>query len=117
MDGKPHRNHIVLVGRVTAEPALRELPSGDHVATWRVTVTRPPQEQRSSAKVDAVNCFSFDPRLHAATRDWQIGDVVEVSGALRRRFWRTAAGVSSVFEVEAQEAARIAEAAVAHQPS
>jgi single-strand DNA-binding protein len=104
----PHRNRIDLVGRVTAEPARRELSAGRRLVTWRLAMTRRAEEQRAGAEVDAVNCVSFDPRVHAGVRGWTIGDVVQVQGALRRRFWRTSAGTASFFEVEAEEVRRLA---------
>ncbi|MGI5121192.1 single-stranded DNA-binding protein [Marinactinospora thermotolerans] len=102
-----HRNEVLLAGRVTAEPAVRELPSGDHLVTWRVSVVRPPQEQRPNQPADPITCVSFHPSMEEATRGWRIGDLVQVTGALRRRFWRSPSGAASVFEVEARTARRI----------
>ncbi|RCV54214.1 single-stranded DNA-binding protein [Marinitenerispora sediminis] len=113
-----HRNEVVLVGRVTAEPSVRELPSGDQLVTWRVSVSRPPAEQRPNQAADPITCVSFLPAIKEATRDWRIGDLVRISGALRRRFWRAPGGSASVFEVEAKTVARAEPAAPAgHQPS
>jgi single-strand DNA-binding protein len=39
---------------------------------------------------------------------WQAGDEVEVVGALRRRFFRTAGGPASRYEVEVRTASRVA---------
>lgn len=97
----PHRNSVVLAGRITAEPALREISSGQTIARWRVAVNRPRDERGGRAKVDPVSCVSFDATVQAAVRDWRLGDTVEVSGALRRRFWRGDTGPVSTFEVEA----------------
>ncbi|MGE5762543.1 MAG: hypothetical protein ACM3ZF_01215 [Mycobacterium leprae] len=38
---------------------------------------------------------------------WSTGDVVDVSGALRRRFWRGSAGPVSRCEIEVRSAARL----------
>nr|WP_236700323.1 single-stranded DNA-binding protein [Allosalinactinospora lopnorensis] len=97
-----------MAGRVTAEPAVRELPSGDHLVTWRISVTRPPAEQRPNQPADPITCVSFHPSIEETTRGWRIGDVVEISGSLRRRFWRSQNGSSSVIEVEARKAHRVA---------
>ncbi|MEY9210996.1 single-stranded DNA-binding protein [Thermobifida halotolerans] len=102
-----HRNEILLAGRVTAEPSVRELPSGDQLVTWRIAVARPPSEQRSNQQVDPITCVSFHKDMVELTRDWRIGDTVQVTGALRRRFWRSANGAASVFEVEAKTAWRV----------
>lgn len=117
-----HRNSIVIAGRITAEPALRELSSGHTLARWRVAVTRPASDQRGRAKTDAVTCVTFDPAIQDTLRQWRLGDVVEVSGALRRRFWRAESGPVSTFEVEARGVSWLASGTVEsvepdHQPS
>ncbi|QVQ52107.1 single-stranded DNA-binding protein [Spiractinospora alimapuensis] len=103
-----HRNSVVIAGRITAEPALRELSSGHTLARWRVAVTRPVADQRGRVKTDAVTCVTFDPSIHDSLREWRLGDVVEVSGALRRRFWRAESGPVSTFEVEARSVSWLA---------
>ncbi|TDQ47538.1 single-stranded DNA-binding protein [Actinorugispora endophytica] len=106
-----HRNEILLAGRVTAEPSVRELPSGDQLVTWRIAVTRPQSEQRPNQPADPITCVSFRRDMAELTRDWRIGDTVQVTGALRRRFWRSPNGSASVFEVEAKTACRVGAAA------
>lgn len=107
-----HRNEVLLAGRITAEPSARELASGDHLVSWRLAIARPPGRRAGHTAgtghpVDAVTCTSFRPEVHEAVRGWRIGDVVRVSGALRRRFWRTRQGAASVFEVEVHEVGRV----------
>lgn len=96
-----HHNEVVVAGRVTAEPRFRELPSGDHLATWRICVARHPSTRFRGRRVDSITCVSFDEGLHGHLRGWRLGDVVDVRGALRRRTWRGTAGPRSVCEVEA----------------
>ena len=78
-----HRNEVHLVGRVSADPVLLTLPSGDSVVSVRLVVerARPPA-----------------------------GDVVEVDGSLRRRFWRAEGVPQSRYEVELSGARRLARA-------
>jgi len=40
-------NSVRLVGRVSAEPEHRELPSGDQLVQLRVVVARPPRPART----------------------------------------------------------------------
>lgn len=96
-----HHNEVVVAGRITAEPRFRELPSGDHLATWRICVARHPSTRFRGRRVDSITCVSFDKGLHEYLRGWRLGDVVDVHGALRRRTWRGVAGPRSVCEVEA----------------
>ncbi|WP_017589813.1 single-stranded DNA-binding protein [Nocardiopsis ganjiahuensis] len=95
-----HRNEVFVVGRVTAAPAERELPSGDRLVTWRIGVARAEVSGRRRARADSLTLVSFDPHMCDRVHGWRIGDVVRVTGELRRRFWRGWNGVRSVLEVE-----------------
>jgi single-strand DNA-binding protein len=110
------RNEVVLVGRVAAVAEERELPSGAVVCTWRLVVDRPPPERPTGARpvpVDTLECAAWTAGLRRTARGLQPGDVVEVQGALRRRFWRAGAVAASRCEVEATALRRLARAAPA----
>ena len=96
-----HRNEVVLAGRVTAVPVMRDMPSGDHLATWRICVARSATSNFRGRRVDSVTCVSFDRDVHRDLEGWRVGDVIEVRGALRRRTWWGREGLRSVCEVEA----------------
>ena len=91
-------NEVRLVGRVSQDPEERVLPSGDLLWTFRVVVPRPEATGRSS--VDALECAAWSPRARRSVASWKADDVVEVTGAMRRRFFRTGAGAASRVEVE-----------------
>jgi len=95
------RNEVVLRGRVSQDPERRELPSGDEVWVFRLVVRRD-QAARGVRRttVDALECAAFAARPRRSVAGWSAGDVVEVEGALRRRFYRGAGGAASVTEVE-----------------
>lgn len=104
-----HRNEVLLVGRVADEPHLTVLPSGDQLVTARLVVNRPPlAEPGHRARVDTITCTAWSVPLRRRLRGWSAGDVVEVTGALRRRFWRTETGPRSRYEVELASAVRLA---------
>lgn len=94
-------NEVRLVGRLSQEPELRELPSGDTIWTFRVVVAREPTKERPRPPVDALECVVRAGRLKRSVRSWHAGDVVEVEGALHRRFYRAGGAVASRVEVEA----------------
>jgi single-strand DNA-binding protein len=106
------RNEVVVVGRLVSAPAVRELPSGDSLASFRVVVRRPESSRPrpGSPRVDALECAAFRGDVRKAVRTWVEGDVVEVTGALRRRFWRTGGAPSSVWEIEVAKARRLVRA-------
>jgi single-strand DNA-binding protein len=97
----PHRNEIVLVGRVTSPATDRVLPSGDTITSWRVTV------DRDGGGFDVVDCTAWSAKTRRSAAAWHKGDVVEISGALRRRFWRSGGALASAYDVEVHTARRV----------
>jgi single-strand DNA-binding protein len=95
-------NEVRLLGRLAADPQLRELPSGDSVWNLRVVVERPvpPGREAPRQRVDSLECAIWSGRLKKQVERWSAGDVVEVSGAMRRRFFRTGGATASRVEVE-----------------
>ena len=91
------RNDVVLRGRVSAPAEHRTLPSGDELVTFRLVVRRPEPRARGSS-VDVLTCDTYDRALQRRVAAWEAGDVVEVEGALQRRFWHTPNGRASVCE-------------------
>ena len=106
-------NDIRLRGRLAAAPEERTLPSGDAVVTFRLVVDRPARALRSasSARVDTLDCATFASAVRRRCLQWKPGDVLEVQGSLRRRFFRTGGGPASRYEVEVASATRVARAA------
>jgi single-strand DNA-binding protein len=111
---------VHLRGRVGAAAEERSLPSGDVIVTFRVVVARPPargggtgaarpagESRGTRATVDTLDvvCWAAAPRRAAGRLE--PGDVVEVEGALRRRFFGVAGGRASRYEVEAGRVRRV----------
>jgi single-strand DNA-binding protein len=93
-------NEVRLVGRLAQRPEERVLPSGDTVWTFRVVVTRSGAQARSRQTVDSLECAVWGGRVRRSVAGWAAGDVVEVEGALRRRFFRAGGAAASRVEVE-----------------
>ena len=91
-----HLNEVRLRGRLADAPAYRQMPSGDLLATFRVTVSRPPDERG----VDSVECVSARPTVRAVLEKAVTGDTLDIDGALRRRFWRSPTGTASRYAVD-----------------
>ena len=86
-------NHVVLRGHLSSTPVSRELASGS--VLWSLEVTTPTEEGAWSVPV-----AWFDPPSEPV---FAVGDEVVVVGAVRRRFYRGAAGTQSRTEVVAAE--------------
>lgn len=101
-------NRVLIAGKVTTAPAERELPSGDVITTFRVSVPRlrTPLSGRSATTVDWMDCVTAGSRCRRAVAGWQVGDLVTLEGVLRRRFYRSASGAGSTLEVEVLKARR-----------
>ena len=99
-DRVQHVNEVRLVGKVTQAPEERALPSGDAVWTFRLAVTRTEAVGRSRQAVDALDCAVWAARPRRSVATWRVGDVVEVTGAVRRRFFRAGGAAASRTEVE-----------------
>ncbi len=89
------------------EPQSRELPSGDLLTTLRVVVDRPPDRDAGRRVVDAIDVACWSRRTQRSAIRLRTEDVVRVEGALRRRFFASAVGRSSRYEVEATRLVRL----------
>ena len=111
----PSRNEVLLVGRLAAEPEERALPSGDLLSTFRIVVDRPAPARSTGSRgvtVDTLDCVARSAALRRAAQGWRAGDVLEVHGALHRRFFRTSGGATgSRYEVEVARGKRLVRAA------
>jgi single-strand DNA-binding protein len=112
-------NAVVLVGRVSAAPERRELPSGDQLVTLRVVVDRPVQKltvkhprKRAAGDppkraVDVIDVACWSKRTQRSAGALEPDDGVRVEGALRRRFFAAGGGRASRYEVEAARIVRV----------
>jgi single-strand DNA-binding protein len=92
----------------------RELPSSDVVVTFRLVVARSKPIRSAGGRsptVDTIDCAAWTKGVQRSLRGCEPGDVVEVWGALRRRFWRAPTGPSSRSEIEVSSLRRAARGA------
>ena len=100
-DGEP-TNVVRLRGRVSTPPEERELPSGTTIVTLRLSVAREPSPMTRGSRQtsDWVDCSAWGGKIRRTASRWRAGDLVEVEGALRRRFYRGPSGTATRLEVE-----------------
>ena len=75
-------NDVRLVGRLTSAPTTVELPSGDAVITFRVSVPR--VGAATGQRVDSVPCAAWSARVRRGVLTWRVGDLVEVEASAAR---------------------------------
>ena len=94
-------NDVALRGWVTTIATERELPSGDVVVQFRIAITR------SEGGVDTIDLESWSAKTRRTALTLKDGEWVEISGSIRRRFWKSASGLASRWQVVTNEIKRI----------
>jgi single-strand DNA-binding protein len=103
-----HRNEVTLVGRLAGEIRERPMPSGALLCSFRLVVRR--ETAAHGPNIDALDCVAWLATVRRAVLRWSVGDLIEVRGAVRRRFWRGVSGPVSRCEIEVGLARRLARA-------
>jgi single-strand DNA-binding protein len=94
-------NVVVLAGRLSADPEVLEMPSGDRVARLRLQVPE------AGKRVLPLPVMAWDARARRGCERLTKGDAVMVRGHLVRRFFRGQGGGRSVMEVVASEVKKL----------
>ena len=92
----PDLDVTVLIGRLSCDPVVTELPSGSVLHRYEVTA-------RHGAGTDSVPVAWFDPKRPPRL---VAGDRVTVVGRVRRRFFRAGGATRSATEVLATSVTR-----------
>jgi single-strand DNA-binding protein len=87
-------NECKLAGRLSAAAEEVTFPSGDVVVMFRLIVARPDE-----SRVDTIDCRVDAGKLRVRALSLEAGTQIAVEGSLHRRFWRTAHGPASRYEV------------------
>ena len=90
-------NDVALRGWVTTLGSERELPSGDLVVQLRIAITRP------EGGVDTIDLESWSAKTRRTALSLKDGEWVEISGSIRRRFWKSGTGLASRWQVVTSE--------------
>ncbi len=86
-------NIVVVIGRLARPAEARDLPSGDRMVGYEITV------DREGERAETVPVVWFG--APASAIDHEVDERVVVVGRVRRRFFRTAGGTQSRTEVVA----------------
>ena len=86
-------NEVKLVGWVTTIAMDRELPNGDLVTSFRIAITRP------EGGVDTIDLEAWSQATRKKALKLKDGEWVAITGSIRRRFWKSGAGLASQWSV------------------
>lgn len=74
-------NTVLLVGRVSAAPESRAMPSGDELVQFRLVVPRPEVRGQTRTPVDTIDIACWSARSRGSAGRLQKGDIIEVEAA------------------------------------
>ena len=96
-------NEVYLVGRITSKTGEKKLPSGDLVSEFRMVIDR----GKKAGAIDTIDVAAWKASLRKRISAIEIDTWIEVKGSVRRRFWQSATGLASRWQVEATEITKL----------
>ncbi|HVH31267.1 MAG TPA: single-stranded DNA-binding protein [bacterium] len=85
-------NRIILIGRLTRDPELRYVPSGQPVASFTLAVDRPFVNQQGERATDFIDIVAWRKLAEQVTQHLAKGRLVAVEGRLQIRSYETQDG-------------------------
>lgn len=81
-------NKVILGGRITADPELRQTTSGIPVTSFSVAVNRRPSSSNPEQQTaDFINCVAWRSTAEFISRYFKKGSSICVVGSLQTRSW------------------------------
>ncbi len=84
-------NKVILAGRLTAEPELKQTPSGVMVLSFSIAVNRRYQPKtedgNSNQQADFINCVAWRERAEFISRYFHKGSSICIAGQIQTRSW------------------------------
>ncbi|MPM54647.1 Single-stranded DNA-binding protein [bioreactor metagenome] len=97
-------NKVILMGRLTDNPVVRQTQSGVSVASFTLAVNRPFVKQGEERKADFIDIVTWRSTADFVGKYFTKGQQVAVCGALQMRDWVDKEGKKRrTFEVVADE--------------
>lgn len=78
-------NVVALMGRLVADPQLRQTTTGKNVASFRVAVDRGRKDANGQNQVDFFDIVAWDKSAEFICRYFQKGSMIAVEGRLQSR--------------------------------
>ena len=78
-------NVVVLMGRLVADPELRQIPSGISTCTFRIAVDRNFVKQGEERKADFIDVTAWRQTAEFVSKYFQKGSMIAIEGSLQTR--------------------------------
>lgn len=78
-------NKIIVMGRLVADPELRETPSGVSVASFRIACDRDYKPKEGERETDFINCVAWRSTAEFVSKYFAKGRMAVVEGRLQIR--------------------------------
>ncbi len=97
-------NKAILMGRLTADPELRQTPNGISVATFSLAVNRNYQSKSGERQADFINIVAWRGTAEFVSRYFTKGQQAVVEGSIQTRNYEDKQGNKrTAFEVVAEQ--------------
>ena len=77
-------NNVSLLGRLTADPELRQTPNGVSVCSFSVAVQRP-YSSNGERQADFINCVAWRQTGEFISKYFRKGNMIGLTGAIQTR--------------------------------
>ncbi len=78
-------NNVVLIGRITRDPELRTVASGQSTVSFSIAVERNFKDQNGETQADFINCVAWRNQADFIARYIKKGFLISVQGRLQTR--------------------------------
>ena len=85
-------NKAILIGRITADPELKQTPTGLSVISFSIAVDRRYSGQGSERKADFINVVAWRQSAEFVSKYFHKGDAIGVDGSIQTRNYEDKSG-------------------------
>lgn len=80
-------NKVIIGGRLTSDPELRQTPSGVAATSFSIAVNRPYSKNQGQQQADFINCVAWRSTAEFISKYFKKGSSICVTGSIQNRSW------------------------------
>lgn len=81
-------NNVSLLGRLTADPELKQTPNGTPVCSFGIAVNRSTTDANGNRQADFLNCVAWRHTAEFITKYFKKGQMLGITGAIQTRQYK-----------------------------